>query len=110
MAINPRLPLDTPELYGNGLDEVRATATGVGRDPAGVAGALLAIHCQVGPERTGRDGERLAFTDNPQAMIDDVGALARRGLEHLAIGGDGVDEAGTIERLERLATDVLAKI
>ena len=110
VPINPGLPLDTPELYGAGLAEVRSEAAKAGRDPARVAGALLAIHCRIGAEQPGRDGRRLAFTGSAQAIVDDIGGFARAGVEHLIIGGDGSDEAGTIERLERFASDVMAKV
>jgi probable F420-dependent oxidoreductase len=110
VPINPSLPLDTPQLYGDGLATVRAEAAKARRDPARVAGALLAIHCRIGPEQPGRDRKRLAFTGSAPAIVDDIGAFARRGLEHFIIGGDGNDEAGTIDRLEHFASDVMAKI
>ncbi len=110
VAVNPNIPLDTPKLYGDGLDEVRAEAAKVGRDPASVTPALLAIHCRIGPELPGREGGRLAFTGSAQAIIDDIGAFRARGLEHFIIGGDGSDQAGTIDRLEHFATEVMAKV
>jgi probable F420-dependent oxidoreductase len=109
VAANPKLPLDTPALYGNALAEVRAEAEQAGRDPTRLAGALLAIYCRIGPEQKGRDGGRLAFTGSAQAIVDDIGRFRDRGLQHLLIGGDGSDLAGTIERLEQFASEVMAK-
>lgn len=109
VAVNPSVPIDTPELYAEGLAEVRREAEKAGRDPAKIAGALLAIHCRIGPEVRGRDGKRLAFTGSAQAIIDDIGAFRAKGMEHVVIGGDGSDEAGTIARLEQFAADVMAK-
>lgn len=109
VAANPKLPLDTPDLYGAALDDVRAHAEQAGRDPDGIAAALLAIYGRVGPEQDGRDGARLAFTGSPQAILDDIGRFRERGLQHLLIGGDGADYQGTVERLEQFATEVMAK-
>ena len=110
VAINPKLPLDTPALFGDGLAEVRAEAQRSGRDPSGIAGALLAIHSRIGAEQKGRDGSRLAFTGSAQAIVDDIGRFRERGLQHLLVGGDGSDLAGTIERLEQFASEVMAKV
>lgn len=109
VAANPKLPLDTPELYGDGLAEVRAEAERAGRDPKSVIGALLAIYSRVGSEQEGRDGKRLAFTGSAQAIVDDIGRFRERGLEHFLIGGDGADLPGTIERLEQFAEGVMSK-
>ncbi|MDX2156447.1 MAG: TIGR03619 family F420-dependent LLM class oxidoreductase [Hyphomicrobiaceae bacterium] len=110
VAANPNEPLDTPELYRAALDEVRATATAAGRSGANVEAAILAIYCRVGPEMEGRDGKRLAFTGSVQAIIDDIAAYRDQGLQHFLIGGDGFDLSGTLDHLERFATDVMAKV
>ena len=110
VAANPRLPLDTPQLYGDALADVRAEAERAGRDPGQIAGALLAIYCRIGPEQEGRDGGRLAFTGSAQAIVDDIGRFRERGLQHLLIGGDGSDLHGTIDLLEQFATEVMAKV
>lgn len=109
VAANPKLPLDTPKLYGDALAEVRAEAARAGRDPKSVTGALLAIYSRVGAEQEGRDGKRLAFTGSAQAIVDDIGRFREQGLEHFLIGGDGADLPGTIERLERFAEGVMSK-
>jgi probable F420-dependent oxidoreductase len=110
VAINPGAPFDTPDLYAEGLKHVRAAAEQAGRDPSKVAAAILAIHCRIGEPAKGRDGGRLAFTGSAQAIVDDIGAYRDKGLEHVIIGGDGSDQAGTIERLERFASEVMAKV
>ena len=107
---NPRLPLDTPQLYGDALAEVRAEAERAGRDPGQITGALLAIYCRIGPEQEGRDGGRLAFTGSVQAIVDDIGRFRQCGLQHLLIGGDGSDLRGTTDLLEQFATEVMAKV
>jgi probable F420-dependent oxidoreductase len=109
VAANPRLPLDTPDLYGQALSDVRAHAEQVGRAPEEIAGALLAIYCRVGSIQEGRGGGRLAFTGSAQAIIDDIGQFQERGLQHFLIGGDGSDYQGTVDRLELFATEVMAK-
>lgn len=110
VAVNPSIPLDTPRLYADGLKDVRAAAEKAGRDAAKVEGALLAIHCRIGAETPGREGGRLAFTGSAQAIVDDIGAFGRAGVEHVIIGGDGSDLAGTIARLEQFASEVMAKV
>ena len=109
VAANPRLPLDTPELYGVALADVHGEAERAGRDPGKIEGALLAIYGRVGTEPEGREGDRLAFTGGAQAIVDDIGGFGEHGLRHLLIGGDGSDLAGTIERLEMLSSEVMAK-
>ncbi len=109
VAANPKLPLDTPALYGDGLAEVRAAAERSGREPLDIAGALLAIYCRIGAEQEGRDGVRLAFTGSAGAIVDDIGRYRERGLSHFLIGGDGSDLPGTIERLEEFASEVMSK-
>ena len=110
VAANPRTPLDTPDRYGAALDDVRAEADKVGRDPAAIAGALLAIYCRIGDEQEGRDGGRLAFTGSAQAIVDDIGRFAAAGLQHFLIGGDGSDLPGTLDRLEEFAAEVMVKV
>lgn len=109
VAANPRIPLDTPRTYGDGLAEVRAAAERAGRDPGQIAGAILAINCRIGAEQQGRDGVRLAFTGSAQAIVDDIGRFQERGLQHCVIGGDGKDLQGTLELLEHFASEVMAK-
>lgn len=110
VAANPGHPLDTPERYAAGLAEVRAEAAMAGRQPDAIAAAILAITCRVGPEQTSRTGGRLIFTGSAQAIVDDIGVYRERGLQHFLIGGDGYDLNGTLEHLERFATEVMAKI
>ncbi len=109
VSANPRLPLDTPELYGTALAEIRAGAESAGRDPAAIEGALLAIYGHVGDALPGREGGRLAFSGEAQQIVDDIGAFRDQGLQHLLIGGDGADLEGTIERLDRFSSDVMSK-
>jgi probable F420-dependent oxidoreductase len=109
VAANPRIPLDTPELYAAALGQVRAAAEQAGRDPDAIDAAMLAIKCRLGPEQEGRDGQRMAFTGSAQAIIDDIAGFEEIGLQHFLIGGDGSDLPGTIERLEEFAGEVMAK-
>lgn len=110
VAANPRIPLDTPELYAAALGRVRSAAEAAGRDPGAIDAAILAIKCRLGPEQEGRDGGRMTFTGSAQAIVDDIEAYRRVGLQHFLIGGDGDDLPGTIGRLEEFAGEVMAKI
>lgn len=108
VSANPGQPLDTPDLYGDALADVRRMAEEAGRDPQDVTGALLAIYCRVGPELEGRDGGRLSFTGSAAAIVDDIGRARERGLAHFLIGGDGGDLQETTECLEQFATEVMS--
>ncbi len=110
VAANPRTPLDTPQLYGAALADVRTEAEKAGRDPSSISGALLAIYCRIGEEQEGRDGARLAFTGSAEAIIDDIGRFREQGLQEFLIGGDGSDLKGTCDRLEEFASEVMAKV
>ena len=107
VAANPRLPLDTPDLYGRALDDVRNYAEQARRAPDEIVGALLAIYSRVGSEQEGRDGSRLTFTGSAQAIVDDIGRFQDRGLQHFLIGGDGGDYRETADRLELFSTEVM---
>lgn len=110
VAANPNAPLDTADLYAAGLAEVRGEAVKAGRKDGDIAAAILAIYCKVGSEQKGRTGGRQAFTGSAQAIIDDIAAYRARGLEHFLIGGDGYDLNGTLDHLERFASEVMAKV
>lgn len=51
VAANPRIPLDTPQLYGDAPAEVRAEAERAGRDPGQIVGTILAIYCRIRTEQ-----------------------------------------------------------
>ena len=109
VAANPRLPLDTPDLYGTALADVRAEAEKASRAPDDIQAALLAIYCMVGEDQEGRDGGRRAFTGSGQVIVDDIRRFQDKGLQHFLIGGDGSDLAGTTNRLETFAAEVMSK-
>ncbi len=109
VAANPKYPLDTPELYAEGLGQVRKAAEDAGRDPS-LTGALLAIYSRIGVEQEGRDGARKPFTGSAQAIIDDIEAYRSKGMSHFLIGGDGDDLSKTLERLEEFSQAVMAKV
>jgi alkanesulfonate monooxygenase SsuD/methylene tetrahydromethanopterin reductase-like flavin-dependent oxidoreductase (luciferase family) len=109
VSANPHQPLDTPELYGAALADVRAEADATGRDPHSISAALLAIYSRVGPELESRDGGRLCFTGSAEAIVDDIGRAHDLGLEHFLIGGDGGDLQETGDRLEQFATEVMTR-
>ena len=109
VAANPKHPLDTPELYYEGLTQAREAAVGAGRGDS-LTGALLAIYSRIGDEQEGRDGKRKPFTGSAQAILDDIEAYRSKGMSHFLIGGDGYDLPKTLERLEEFSQDVIAKV
>jgi probable F420-dependent oxidoreductase len=110
VAAHPKIPLDTPERYQAGLDQVRAAAAESGRDPMAVEAALLAIKCRIGPEQRGPDGGRMTFTGSAEAIVDDIGRYRDVGLQHFLIGGDGDDLPRTLQRMEEFAAEVMARL
>tara|TARA_E500000331_G_scaffold144284_1_gene140518 strand:+ start:647 stop:1603 length:957 start_codon:yes stop_codon:yes gene_type:complete len=109
VSANPRQPLDTPELYGAALEDVRAEAEATGRDPHSISAALLAIYSRVGPELESHDSGRLCFTGSAEAIVDDIGRARDLGLEHFLIGGDGGDFQETGDQLEQFAIEVMTR-
>jgi hypothetical protein len=69
VAANPRISLDTPQLYGDAPAEVRAEAERAGRDPGQIVGTILAIYCRIRTEQQGREDGRLAEVSKQSLTI-----------------------------------------
>jgi probable F420-dependent oxidoreductase len=106
---NPAAPYDTVELFAAGVGDMRQAAEAAGRDPAGIEIPLFAMGCHIGEPGQGRDGKRLAFTGNAQAIIDDIGAYGDRGMRQLVIGFESDDLGRALAHIERFADQVMAR-
>lgn len=106
---NPAAPYDTLDRYKAGLADMRAEAENAGRDPAGIDTGLLAVGYRFGEEDRLEDGQRRAFTGAPTTVLDDVAAFAEAGLNHLVIGFESADLARSLDTIESLGQEVVAK-
>jgi probable F420-dependent oxidoreductase len=107
---NPAAPYFTPEAFAAGLGEVHKAAEQAGRDPGALDVGLLGLKCAIGPDQQAPGGGRLTFTGSAQAVVDDIAAFEARGLKHLVIGGESADLAQALDRIERFAAEVMAKL
>ena len=85
---------------------MRQFAAVSGRDPASLDTACS------GTEWTRRenDGERMAFTGNVEAIIDDIGRHSEAGLNHLVIGFESDDVQQSLDRLDAFAGTIMPKV
>jgi probable F420-dependent oxidoreductase len=104
---NPRAYLDTPELFADGLAEVRAEAEGAGRDPSALDVAMFVPWLSTGAAGEARDGGRLRFTGSKEDVAEDIGAYAAAGLRHLVIGFESDDLQETLDRVQAFADDFM---
>lgn len=107
---NPAAPYDTVGRYADGLAAVGAFAEAAGRDPADLDTGLLALWYRMGETLENDDGERMAFTGDPEAILDDIGKYAEAGLQHLVIGFESDDLQQSLDRLDAFAESVMRKI
>src|ERR1051326_1816205 len=80
------MPLDTPARLPAGIAHLRKACEGAGRDPAGTEVALQVQKYYEWELHKIADGSaRRLFTGSSADMIDDVGALAKVGVDHVAL-------------------------
>jgi probable F420-dependent oxidoreductase len=104
------MPLDTPARLAAGIAHVKRACEAAGRDPGTIEVALLVQnYFEWEPHRIHDGSARRLFTGSSADMMDDVGALAAVGVDHVALrlGGDTADEA--VARIERFGAEVIAK-
>jgi probable F420-dependent oxidoreductase len=104
------MPLDTPARLAAGIAHVKRACEAAGRDPGTIEVALLVQnYFEWEPHRIHDGSARRLFTGSSADMMDDVGALAAVGVDHVALrlGGDTADEA--VARIERFGAEVIAR-
>ena len=104
---NPAAPLETPAAYGDAVNDVIRAAETCGRDPSTIAQALFAIWYRPGEPEAGLDGQRRRFTGPAGAILEDVDAFQRAGLQHLIIGGESDSVAHCVERMHDFAESIM---
>jgi probable F420-dependent oxidoreductase len=105
------VPLDTPARLAAGIAHVHKACEAAGRDPSTMEVALLVQnYYEWEPHKIADGSARRLFTGSSADMIDDVGALAKVGVHHVALrlGGDTAAEA--VARIERFGAEVIAKM
>jgi probable F420-dependent oxidoreductase len=105
------MPLDTPARLAGGIAHVQKACEAAGRDPSTMEVALLVQnYYEWEPHKIADGSARRLFTGSSADMIDDVGALAKVGVDYVALrlGGDTVADA--VARIERFGAEVIAKI
>ena len=106
IGTNPRFTVGTLEQYASYADRVRAYAREAGRDPSELGFAYSVGWYDDREAQTGADGQRRRFTGAPRQIAGDIKAFEELGVSHLMLGiGAGTVE-GTMDRMERFATDV----
>jgi len=101
---NPRLMLDTPAAYAEGLDDVKRQADAAGRDPTSVDAAMFVPWYSLG---AAKDDQRRPFTGSAEQIAEDARAYRDAGLNHLIVGFESSDLQESLDRIERFATQVM---
>ncbi len=109
VARTSSVDLDTPALYRDAAQEVRAAAEEAGRDPDAIASALYVPWYRVGPAVERRDGSRLRFTGSVEAVAADAAEFRDAGLQHLIVGFETESLEDAKDRVEQFARDVAAR-
>ncbi|MSO76220.1 MAG: LLM class F420-dependent oxidoreductase [Alphaproteobacteria bacterium] len=110
IGYNPRFPLDTAPRFAGRLARLRRYAAEAGRDPDSITLAYNANWAMDGNEIKTDTGERRLLSGSTQALVDDAGKLAELGVEHLIVNVQAETIAATVERMERFAREVKARI
>ena len=106
---NPAAPYDSLERFVAGLADMRVHAEAAGRDPATIEAGLITVGYRIGEPDLLDDGGRRPFTGSAEAVLDDVGAFAEAGLDHMVIGFESDDLQRSLDTIEAFAADVIAK-
>ncbi len=110
IGANPRFPLNTIGRYRDGLEKLAAAAEKVGRDPASITRAYWSNWQPDGAlPSSPPEGERHLFSGSDQALVDDVGRMRELGVAHLLFNVQRGSLTETLERIDWLADDILAK-
>jgi probable F420-dependent oxidoreductase len=107
---NQQIPLDTPERMTAGIERLTRAAEKEGRDPHSIEIGYLWFKPVSWTELAGPDGMRFMFTGSSAQMAEDVAALQRTGVQHLAVLLAGPDMNQTLERMQRFAEEVIRAV
>ena len=104
---NPRVSLETPELFTAGMDQVRGHAEAADRDPAAIDTALSIPWYRLGEAGENRDGGRLVFTGSAEQVAEDARGFRDVGVNHLIIASEYPELQQALDEMERFATEVV---
>ena len=107
---NWRFPLGSAELYAARVKELEAMAESADRDPATIDRAFLVTWQEDGGPYALDDGGRFLCTGTDEQIAEDVSALAALGVRHMVFNLLGPTLAASLERLERFAAEVMARV
>lgn len=103
---NPRLSLDTPELFSEGLAEVHRYAEAAGRDPSLIDTAMAIPWYRLGEAGEDKNGGRSRFTGSAEQIAEDARGLRDAGLSHLIIAAEYTELQQSLDEIERFAKEV----
>lgn len=103
---NPQHRLDTPDRLATAIAELRRLAEAAGRDPSSIDIAYIVFWPVDWTAQPGTDGKRRILTGSPQAMADDIGALAQAGVRHVCLTFQTPSLPETLERMQRFVEEV----
>ncbi|MGH7771388.1 MAG: LLM class F420-dependent oxidoreductase [Candidatus Binatia bacterium] len=103
----PTIPLE-PEDLAKSLDTLTRYAQAAGRNPKEICVAFKASLFDPGREST--PGRRRRFIGNAEELASDIREYAKVGVDHLILDVRTPDPTQTLERMDWLAKEVLAKV
>lgn len=107
---NQKKPMDTPARLANGIADLRRVVEKAGRAPDSVAISLIVQNpFQWTAEKVQDGSARRMFTGSSADMLEDAAALAKVGVQHVALRLDGASVTEAVERIERFGAEVIAR-
>lgn len=107
---NPTSPFDTAARFERGVLDVRQIAEQAGRDPGLIDLGLYVIWYRLGDPEITESGQRRPFTGDAADIIDDIGAYAAAGLQHLVIGFETNELSVALDHIERFSSEIMSKV
>ncbi len=104
---NPRISLETPELFSEALAEVHRYTEASGRDPSMIDTAMAITWYRLGEEAEDENGDRRRFTGSAEQIAEDAQGLSDAGLNHLIIAAEYTELQQSLDEMERFAKEVV---
>ena len=107
MGRNPRISLETPELFSEALAEVHRYTEASGRDPSIIDTAMAITWYRLGEADEDENGDRRRFTGPAEQIAEDAQGLSDAGLNHLIIAAEYTELQQSLDEMERFAKEVV---
>ena len=104
---NPHISLETPELFIDGVGEVRRHAEASGRDPTVIDTAMSVPWYRLGEPGKKPDGSRIVFTGSAEQIAEDARGFRDVGLNHLIIAAEYTELQQSLDEFEQFAKEVV---